>query len=80
MCIRDSYEAIATQRLLGRHAQYQCWRKQSLPVHWHYGQHPRVPAIVCQMDEGWNALPAAQLPVSYTHLDVYKRQDSRIAS
>ena len=58
---RAGYEAIATQRLLGRHAQYQCWRKQSLPVHWHYGQHPRVPAIVCQMDEGWNALPAAQL-------------------
>ena len=58
---RAGYETIATQRLLGRHAHYQCWRKQTLPAQWHYGQHPRVPAIVCQIDEGWNALPAAQL-------------------
>ena len=38
---RAGYEATATQRLLGRHAHYQCWGKQSLPVHLHYGQHPR---------------------------------------
>ena len=58
---RKGYESIARQRLLGRHAHYQCWNKQELPAQWQYGQHPRVPAIVCQMDEGWNALPAAQL-------------------
>lgn len=58
---RKGYETSASQRLLGRHAHYECWRKQALPARWHYGQHPRVPAIVCQMDEGWNALPAAQL-------------------
>ena len=51
----------ASQRLFGRHAHYECWRKQELPARWQYGQHPRVPAIVCQMDEGWNALPAQQL-------------------
>jgi len=43
--------------MLGEHAQYQCWKKGELPVHWHYGQHPRVPAIICQMHEGWDALP-----------------------
>ena len=58
---RAGHEAAATQRLLGRHAHYECWRKQSLPPQWSYGRHPRVPAIVCQMDEGWNALPAEQL-------------------
>ncbi len=47
----------AEARLLGRHAHYQCWRKQELPQRWRYGSHPRVPAIVCQMDEGWDALP-----------------------
>lgn len=55
------HQADAERRLLGRHRHYQCWRKQDLPPRWHYGRHPRVPAIVCQMDEGWNALPAAQL-------------------
>lgn len=48
--------ADAEQRLLGRHERYQCWRKQALPARWHYGAHPRIPAIVCQMDPGWDAL------------------------
>ncbi|MGH8077555.1 MAG: alkaline phosphatase family protein, partial [Lysobacter sp.] len=39
------------------HAHYDCWRKSELPAHWHYGRHPRVPPIVCQMHEGWDALP-----------------------
>ena len=46
----------AEQQLLGRHPHYQCWRKHELPTHWHYGSHPRIPAIVCQMDMGWDAL------------------------
>ncbi|UOV06223.1 ectonucleotide pyrophosphatase/phosphodiesterase [Pseudoxanthomonas sp. F37] len=58
---RPGHEADVEQRLLGRHDHYQCWRKQDLPARWHYGTHPRVPAIVCQFDEGWNGLPAAQL-------------------
>jgi predicted AlkP superfamily pyrophosphatase or phosphodiesterase len=59
----------AEQQLLGRHEHYQCWRKQDLPERWHYGSHPRVPAIVCQMDEGWDALPrsfAARRPPDST--------------
>ncbi len=39
--------------LVGRHAHGECWRKQELPARWHYGSHPRVPAIVCQADIGW---------------------------
>ncbi|KAF1711231.1 alkaline phosphatase family protein [Pseudoxanthomonas kalamensis DSM 18571] len=50
-------ETAAAQHLLGRHDHYQCWRKQDLPARWHYGTHPRVPSFVCQMDEGWDALP-----------------------
>lgn len=52
-------QAAAEARLLGRHAHYQCWRKQALPAQWHYGRHARVPSIVCQMDEGWSARPRA---------------------
>ncbi len=48
-------ERQAEARLLGKHAHYQCWRKDELPAHWHYGRHPRVPPIVCQMQEGWDA-------------------------
>lgn len=53
--------AAAEARLLGRHAHHECWRKAELPARWHYGMHPRVPAIVCQMDEGWDATWRAQL-------------------
>lgn len=49
-------EAEAERALLGRHAHYECWKKENLPTRWHYGTHTRVPAIVCQMDEGWDAL------------------------
>jgi predicted AlkP superfamily pyrophosphatase or phosphodiesterase len=50
------FEAEVAARLLGRHDHYECWRRDELPARWHYGTHPRVPAIVCQMDEGWDAL------------------------
>jgi len=50
-------EAAVAAVMVGAHAQYECWRKGELPAHWHYGQHPRVPAIICQMHEGWDALP-----------------------
>ena len=46
----------AERLLLGEHAHDSCWRKQDMPGRWHYGTHPRVPAIVCQMRPGWDAL------------------------
>lgn len=49
-------QAAAERALLGRHDHYECWRKAELPARWHYGSHPRIPPIVCQMDEGWDAL------------------------
>ena len=58
---RPGHEAAAEQRLLGRHDHYACWRKSDLPARWHYGTHPRVPPIVCQMDEGWDAIHRAEI-------------------
>jgi predicted AlkP superfamily pyrophosphatase or phosphodiesterase len=49
---RHGREAEA-MRLDGRHDHYECWRRESLPAAWHYGSNPRIPAIVCQADEGW---------------------------
>ncbi|ALN61856.1 phosphodiesterase-nucleotide pyrophosphatase [Lysobacter antibioticus] len=56
------HEAEVEQRLLGPHVTYDCWRKAELPEHWHYGSHPRVPPIVCQMHEGWDAIEREKLP------------------
>lgn len=53
---RPGRVAEAERQLLGAHPQYRCWRKGELPAHWHYGSHPRIPAIVCQMAPGWDAL------------------------
>ncbi|HEY1139112.1 MAG TPA: ectonucleotide pyrophosphatase/phosphodiesterase [Lysobacter sp.] len=52
---RAGHEAAAEAQLLGRHDHYECWRKGELPLRWHYGTHPRVPPIVCQMDVGFDA-------------------------
>ncbi len=51
------FERQVERRLLGAHEQYDCWRKGELPARWHYGTHPRIPPIVCQMREGWDMLP-----------------------
>ena len=53
---RAGREAKVEARLLGAHRQYDCWRKGELPARWHYGSNPRIPPIVCQMHEGWDAL------------------------
>jgi len=54
-------DADARRRMLGRHAHYECWTRDTLPARWHYGTHARVPPIVCQMDEGWNAEKPAKI-------------------
>jgi predicted AlkP superfamily pyrophosphatase or phosphodiesterase len=58
---RAGREAAAESRLLGRHGHFECWRRSEMPVRWHYGTHPRVPPIVCQMDVGWEALTPKKL-------------------
>lgn len=50
---RPGREAEVEAALLGRHAHHACWRREALPERWHYGSHPRIPAIVCQADAGW---------------------------
>ena len=55
------HEADVEKRLLGAHDTYDCWRKSELPARWRYGTHPRVPPIVCQMHEGWDAIEAEKL-------------------
>lgn len=53
---RPGHEERVARKLLGTHEKYDCWRKGELPPRWHYGANARVPAIVCQMHEGWDAL------------------------
>lgn len=50
------FEAVSTHKLLGRHDHFECWKKEALPARWHYGSNPRIPPIVCQMDEGWDMI------------------------
>ncbi|MGY4515443.1 alkaline phosphatase family protein [Lysobacter sp. HA18] len=55
------HEAEATAKLVGRHDHYECWTRETMPARWHYGTNVRVPPIVCQMDEGWDAVARAKL-------------------
>ena len=54
-------EQEAEQALLGAHPHYDCWKKEQLPARWQYGSNPRIPPIVCQMHEGWDAVTRATL-------------------
>lgn len=51
------FEQVVERKLLGPHDHYDCWRKGELPPGWHFGTHPRIPPIICQMHEGWDAGP-----------------------
>jgi predicted AlkP superfamily pyrophosphatase or phosphodiesterase len=59
--------ARVERKLLGAHANFDCWRKDALPARWHYGAHPRIPPIVCQMHEGWDMLTREILPKRPDH-------------
>jgi len=45
--------AKVEKALLGKHAHYECWRKAEIPARFHYGTNPRVPAIFCLAETGW---------------------------
>jgi predicted AlkP superfamily pyrophosphatase or phosphodiesterase len=47
-----SIDAVA-RAFIGKNDHFECWRKSELPAAWHYGSHPRIPPIVCQVDVGW---------------------------
>ena len=51
----------AEKALIGAHAHYDCWKRQALPPRWQYGSNPRIPPIVCQMHEGWDALTGERI-------------------
>jgi predicted AlkP superfamily pyrophosphatase or phosphodiesterase len=48
----DDAEAVAGA-ILVPHDHMRCWRKSGLPARFHYGTHPRVPALLCLADDGW---------------------------
>jgi predicted AlkP superfamily pyrophosphatase or phosphodiesterase len=41
------------RRLVRAHPRLHVYRRNETPAHWHYRGHPRIPAIVGVMDEGW---------------------------
>ncbi|CAN5173370.1 ectonucleotide pyrophosphatase/phosphodiesterase [soil metagenome] len=51
-------EAAVEKALLAPRDHVRCWRKQDLPERFHYGKNPRVPAIFCLADMGWELLQA----------------------
>jgi predicted AlkP superfamily pyrophosphatase or phosphodiesterase len=57
----DSIDVVA-RTFVGRHDHFACWRKGELPAVWHYGTHPRIPPIVCQVDVGWRVQGRQQPP------------------
>lgn len=47
---RAGRQAEVEAALLREHAHMRCFRRGEFPTRWHFGQHPRVPAITCQAD------------------------------
>lgn len=43
----------SAEMLLAPHAHMQCWLKDKIPSHLHYGTNSRIPPIECLADPGW---------------------------
>jgi predicted AlkP superfamily pyrophosphatase or phosphodiesterase len=50
---RPGRAAAVEQALLKAHPHMQCWRKAEIPARYHYGKNPRVPALFCLAETGW---------------------------
>ena len=50
---KPGHEAEIEKALLAPHEHVQCWRKGEIPARLHYGTNPRIPAIVCAAEDGW---------------------------
>lgn len=50
---RPGREAEVEAALLAPREGLDCHRKAELPAAWQYGSHPRIPAVVCLLHEGW---------------------------
>jgi predicted AlkP superfamily pyrophosphatase or phosphodiesterase len=53
---RPGREDAVWAKLAGAHARLRVYRREDTPLHWHYRDHPRIPAIVGIADEGWRVL------------------------
>jgi predicted AlkP superfamily pyrophosphatase or phosphodiesterase len=50
---KPGYAAEVERALLAPHPHLQCWKKETLPKRFHYGQNKRIAAIQCVADDGW---------------------------
>ncbi len=55
----EGNEARLAEALLAPHAHMQCWRKQDIPVRFHYGTNPRILPFLCLAESGWVINPDA---------------------
>lgn len=50
---RRGRTADVEAKLLRPHDHMRCWRKSDVPARLHYGTNPRIPALICLADDGW---------------------------
>lgn len=53
--------ADSVARALFRMPHFSAFRREETPEHWHYRDHPRIPAFVGVAEVGWQVLPRAPL-------------------
>ncbi|HEX7341735.1 MAG TPA: ectonucleotide pyrophosphatase/phosphodiesterase [Rhodanobacteraceae bacterium] len=58
---KPSYAKAVDAKLLAPHPHMTCWRKHAIPKRFHYGSNPRVPAIDCLADVGWQITSSSYL-------------------
>ncbi len=52
-------DAAVAADLLKPHDHMRCWRKQDIPVRFHYGANSRVPPFLCLAEDGWTIVKTA---------------------
>lgn len=58
---KPEYAKSVTAKLTAPHPHMTCWRPNDIPERFHYGTNPRVPAITCLADVGWQITSSQHL-------------------
>ena len=59
LAAQPGHEAALEAAILKPQPHMQCWRKNDIPVRFHYGSHRRIPPYFCLAETGWVIQPTA---------------------
>ena len=67
---KPGYEQEIESALLTPHEHMHCWKKEAVPARLHYGSNPRIPALLCLANDGWQVTTREYLARPNHHISL----------